>query len=158
MQHRERGDHCRLQCIERTRQIQQAAVTDTITGHPEQGRQQRARVLQRAEQHQQLHRASLDEHVPAENQHLHLERPRGSEIGRPLKAEAADAEGGEGRGACRRRWGRGVDQGLQRGHARMLPRSPCAAKVPAAFTGAFAGAFTGDDAFAWGDGAHRSRT
>ena len=44
---------------------------------------------------EQQHRAGLHHDVPAQDDRLHLERPGGEEIGGPLEAEAADAEGGE---------------------------------------------------------------
>src|SRR5258705_14023575 len=37
----------------------------------------------------------LDQHIPAENERLHLESPRGEQIGRPLKTVIPDAEGSE---------------------------------------------------------------
>ena len=40
----------------------------------------------------QQHRTGLDQHVPAEDQRLHLERPRGEQIGRPLEPEARNPE------------------------------------------------------------------
>ncbi len=57
-------------------------------------RGKRAEELQRAEGGEPQHRAGVDHHVPAENDRLHLERPRREEVGGPLEAEAADAEGG----------------------------------------------------------------
>ena len=52
---------------------EQVAVADPVAGHAEQRRHQRARELQGAEQGEQQHRAGLDQHVPAQDQRLHLE-------------------------------------------------------------------------------------
>ena len=72
---------------------EQVAMADPVAGHAEQRRHQRARELQRAEQGQQQHRAGLDQHVPAQDQRLHLEGAGGEQVGGPLQAEGAHPEG-----------------------------------------------------------------
>src|SRR6185503_14929311 len=62
-----------------------------------------AEELQRSEQRQQQHGLGLDDDVPAEDDVLHLERPRREEIGRPLEPEAADAERREDQRSTRKR-------------------------------------------------------
>src|SRR5258705_6823593 len=49
----------------------------------------------RGKQGQQQHRSGLDQHIPAENQRLHLERPGCEQIGGPLETIIPDPEGGE---------------------------------------------------------------
>ena len=91
------------QCQQRRRQHRvdgahhrkQVAVADTIAHHPEHRRNQRADIAERGEQGEQQHRAGLDQHVPAEDQRLHLERPGGEQICGPLEAVIPDAERGE---------------------------------------------------------------
>src|SRR5215210_7954501 len=68
------------------------AVTNAVTDNAEHRRYQRTDIAERGEQSEQQHRPGLDQHVPAENERLHLERPRGEQIGRPLKAVVPDAE------------------------------------------------------------------
>jgi hypothetical protein len=70
-------------------------MADAVAPHADQRSNQRADVEQRAEDREHQHRAGLGQHVPAENDRLHLERPRDQEIGWPLEAIAADAKGGE---------------------------------------------------------------
>ena len=71
---------------------QDGAVADPVAGHPEQRRQQRAEIEQRPEQGQRQHRTGLDQDVPAEHQILHLDAPRGREVGGKLETEAAHLE------------------------------------------------------------------
>ena len=59
-------------------------MTDTVAVTPNIGATRVPRV-QRGEQREQQHRTGLGQHVPAEHQRLHLERPRCEEIGGPLK-------------------------------------------------------------------------
>ena len=65
---------------------QQVAVADTVADNAEYRRYQRTYIAEGGEQGEQQHRPGLDQHVPAENQCLHLERPRGEQIGGPLEA------------------------------------------------------------------------
>ena len=67
---------------------------ESIAQHPEHRRGEGAELLQRGEGGEEQHRAGVDHHVPAEDERLHLERPRGEQVGGHLEAEAADAEGG----------------------------------------------------------------
>ena len=67
-------------------------AAEAIAEHAEHRRGQGAQLLQRGEDGEEQHRAGVDHHVPAEDERLHLERPRGEEIGGHLEAEAADAE------------------------------------------------------------------
>ena len=76
---------------------EEGAVADPVARHAEHRRDQRAGELQGAEQGQEQHRAGLDQHVPAQNQRLHLEGAGGQEIGRPLQAKSAHPEGCQGR-------------------------------------------------------------
>ncbi len=78
--------------VEGAHGAQEVAVADTIGDDAEGGRQQRADVQERPEQRQQPHRAGLDQDVPAQDERLHLEGAGGEEVGRPLKAEAANLE------------------------------------------------------------------
>ena len=71
---------------------QQVAMADPVAHDAEHRRHQGARELQGAEQRQQQHRARLGQHVPAEDQRLHLEGAGGEQVGRPLEAKAAVAE------------------------------------------------------------------
>ena len=75
--------------VDAARDAKQGAVPDAVAGQAEERREQRAEPGQRGDQHQLLHRAGGVEDVPAEDQRLHLERPRGGEVRRPLEAEAA---------------------------------------------------------------------
>ena len=65
-------------------------MPEPVAGDAVERRDQRAEILQRAEHREPEHRSGLDQHVPAEDDRLHLERPRGEQIGGPLEAEAAD--------------------------------------------------------------------
>jgi hypothetical protein len=73
----------------------QIAMPDAVADHPEQWRDQGSPVIERGQHGEQQHRPGLDHHVPAEDERLHLERPGGEQIGRPLKAIIADAKGSE---------------------------------------------------------------
>src|SRR5262245_48700146 len=86
-------------------------MADAVGHDAEEWREEGAQPHQRAEQDELLHGAGGGEHVPAEDERLHLERERGEEVGGPLEAEAADAKRGQGR----RTAGPGI-----RGHRRML--------------------------------------
>jgi hypothetical protein len=101
----QRHQQRRHRAIEGPHHAQQGAVADAVADQAEDRREQRADVLQRGEKGQQQHRLSLDQDVPAEDQHLHLLRPGGREIGRPLEAEAADPEWRQHRAARRGRVG-----------------------------------------------------
>ena len=68
-------------------------MADAVADHAEHRRDQRADIIERGEHRQQQHRSGLDQHVPAEDQRLHLERPRCEQIGRPLEAVVPDLEG-----------------------------------------------------------------
>jgi hypothetical protein len=81
--------------IGRAHHGEQIAMTDAVTHHAEHRRDQRANVSKGGKQGQQQHRSGLDQHIPAENERLHLERPRGEQIGRPLETVIPDAEGSE---------------------------------------------------------------
>ena len=88
--------HChgdRQERIARAHHGQQVTVTDAVADHAEYRGDQGTGVIERAEQGQQQHRSSLDQHIPAEDQRLHLERPRCEQIGRPLESIIPDAEG-----------------------------------------------------------------
>ena len=74
---------------------QHVAMADPVASHAEDRRHQRAGKQQRAEHGQHQHRTCLDQHVPAEDQRLHLEGARGEQVGRPLEAEAANPERGQ---------------------------------------------------------------
>src|SRR5439155_5238698 len=80
------------------------AVTDPVADDAEHRRYQRPDIAERGEQGKQQDRPGLDQHVPAENERFHLERPRGEQIGRPLKAVIPDTE------RCERGRSRGVAQ------------------------------------------------
>src|SRR5882724_7104093 len=73
----------------------QIAVSDAVADHPEQRSDQGSPVIERGQHGEQQHRSGLDHHIPAEDKRLHLERPGGEQIGRPLKAIIADAKGSE---------------------------------------------------------------
>ena len=70
-------------------------MTDAIADHAEHRSDQRAYVSQRSKQRQQQYRSRFDQHIPAENESLHLERPRCEQIGRPLETVVPDSEGCE---------------------------------------------------------------
>ena len=76
-------------------------ATYAVTHHAEYRRNQSADEIERRKNRQQQHRSGLDQHVPAENERLHLESPRGEQIGRPLETVIPNAEGSE-RGRPRR--------------------------------------------------------
>jgi hypothetical protein len=76
-------------------------MPDAIPDHAEHGRDQRANIVERGQNHQQQDRAGLHHHVPAENERLHLERPGGEQVGRPLETTVAGAEGPQ-RGTTRK--------------------------------------------------------
>src|SRR5581483_4625024 len=79
---------------------QKLAVPNAVADHAEHRCNQRPDILQGSEDGEQQHRAGLDHDVPAEHERLDLERPGGEEIGRPLKAIAADAEWRERGDSC----------------------------------------------------------
>src|SRR5450432_3123047 len=85
----------RQQRIGRAHHGEQVAVADAVADHAKQRGNQGADVTERGEQCQQQHRAGLDQHVPAENQRLHLESPRGEQVGRPLETIVPDTERSE---------------------------------------------------------------
>src|SRR5437899_6602622 len=70
-------------------------MTDAVAHHAEHRRNQSADEIERRKNRQQQHRSGLDQHIPAENERLHLERPRGEQIGRPLETIIPDTEGSE---------------------------------------------------------------
>jgi hypothetical protein len=74
---------------------EQIAMADTVTHHAEHRRNQGADEIERGKERQQQHRSGLDQHIPAENQRLHLESPRGEQIGGPLEPVIPDTEGSE---------------------------------------------------------------
>ena len=74
-------------------------VADALAGDAQHRRHQRAQISECAEQRQHHHRFGFDEDEPGEQDILHLLRPRGHQIRRPLKAKAPHAEGREHRGA-----------------------------------------------------------
>src|SRR5258708_5745610 len=92
---RQGHQHGRQQRIGRAHHGEQVAVTDAIADHAKQRGNQRADVTERGEHRQQQHRSGLDQHVPAENERLHLESPRGEQVGGPLETVVPDTEGGE---------------------------------------------------------------
>jgi len=87
--HQRRGQHR----IGHPHHRQQVAVTDAIADHPEDRGNQRAGVVERRNQGQQQHRSGLGQHIPAENERLHLEGPGGEQVGGPLEAVIPDAKG-----------------------------------------------------------------
>src|SRR5450631_3053891 len=92
---RQGHQHGREQRIGRAHHGEKIAVTDAVAGHAKQRGNQRADVTERGEHRQQQHRPGLDQHVPAENQRLHLESPGGEQVGGPLETVVPDTEGGE---------------------------------------------------------------
>jgi len=95
------GHQCaRQERIGRTHYGEQVAVTDAIADHAEQRGNQRTDVAKRGKQGQQQHRSGLDQHIPAENQRLHLERPGCEQVGGPLETIIPVTEGCE-RGRAR---------------------------------------------------------
>ena len=91
---RESEGHQRdCQCrIDGPHDTEQVAVADPVAHDAEDRRKQGADILQRGIHGEHQHRSGFDQHVPAEDQRLHLERPRSREISGPLEPEAADAE------------------------------------------------------------------
>jgi hypothetical protein len=89
---RERREHPGEQRVDAAREAKQGAVPDTIPSHPEKRREQRPEPRQSGNDDQLLHRTRGGEHVPAEDQRLHLEGPRRGKVGRPLETEAAHGE------------------------------------------------------------------
>jgi hypothetical protein len=109
----EGGQHGPQRRVDRAHRAEHRPPAEAVAQHPEQRRDQRPHVLERAEHREEQHRARLGHDVPAEDHGLHLERPGRQEIGEPLEAEAPDAEGGEdhavekvgeGRGPVSRAW------------------------------------------------------
>ena len=93
--HQERGEHG----VGRAHRTQHEPAPEPVAQHPEHRRGQRAEELQRGERGEQQDRPGVDHHIPTEDERLHLERPRCEEVGGPLEAKAADAEGGEDQSA-----------------------------------------------------------
>ena len=100
---RQHQDHQRRRQhrIGRAHHRQEVAMANAVTGHAEHRGNQRADKAERGIQRQHQHRSGLDQHIPAEDQRLHLERPGGEQVGWPLKAIIPDPERGE-RGRPRR--------------------------------------------------------
>ena len=73
----------------RVRRLTRSATT------PSPGREQGPAVLQRRDDREQERRAGLDQHVPAENEVLHLEAGRGRHVRPPLETEAPYRKRGE---------------------------------------------------------------
>src|SRR5262249_18902406 len=71
---------------------QEIAVADAVSHHAEHRREQSAEILQRCKYGEQQHGPGLDQHVPAEDERLHLEGPRGRHVGGPLEAETTNAK------------------------------------------------------------------
>jgi hypothetical protein len=92
---------------------QEVARADAVAHDAEDRRDQRAAMLQGAEQRQQHDRAGLDQHVPAENQELHFQRPRRQQVGGPLEAVAARLERRERRLHRKAEPGRQVECAVQ---------------------------------------------
>jgi hypothetical protein len=67
-------------------------VAEPVTDDAVERRDQGAEILRGAKYREPEHRACFDQHVPAENDGFHLERPRGEQVGGPLEAEAARRE------------------------------------------------------------------
>ena len=86
--HQRRGQHR----VSRAHHRQQVAVPDAVAHHAEHRRHQRADITAATQHREQQYRPGLDQHVPAEDERLHLERPRGEQIGGPLKTIISDAE------------------------------------------------------------------
>ena len=82
---------------------QHPAQAQPVPQHAHHGRHQGAHVHQRAEQRQQHHRARFHQHVPPQDQRLHLHGPGREEIGRPQEPEAARAKRRQSRGGAQRR-------------------------------------------------------
>ena len=78
--------------VSRPHAEQQRFVPEAVADDAVDRRDQGAEILQRAEHREPEHRSGLDQHVPGEDDRLHLERPRGEQIGRPLETEAARRE------------------------------------------------------------------
>ena len=89
---RQRHQHGRQHRVGRPHHRQQIAVADAVADHAEHRRYQRADIAERGEHGEQQHRPGLDQHIPAENERLHLERPRGEQIGGPLETVIPDPE------------------------------------------------------------------
>ena len=79
----------------RAQAAEHRATAQAVAEHAEHRRDERPQELQRAEQREEQHGPRVDHHVPAEDERLHLERPRREEIGGELKAEASDAQRSE---------------------------------------------------------------
>ena len=89
---RQRHDGRGERGIGKSHRGQQIPMPDSVSDHPEYRRDQCPDILQRCEHGQQQHRAGLDHDVPAEHERLHLKRPGGEQIGRPLEAVVSDME------------------------------------------------------------------
>src|SRR3990172_9605412 len=96
-QAQDREDQCQDD-VDRAHREQHRPAAEPVAQHPVHRREESAQEQQRAERGEQEHRAGLHHHVPAQDDRLHLERERCEEVGGPLEAEAADAEGGQGQG------------------------------------------------------------
>src|SRR2546430_9407549 len=70
-------------------------MTDAVTHHAEHRCNQSADEIERRKDRQQQDRSGLDQDIPAEDERLHLESPRGEQIGGPLETVIPDTEGSE---------------------------------------------------------------
>jgi hypothetical protein len=84
------------QCVAAARDDEEPPHADAVAGDAEERREHGADPHQRAEADEPLDRAGRGEDVPAEDQRFHLEADRRGEVRRPLEAEAAHGERGEG--------------------------------------------------------------
>ena len=101
---RQRHQRGRQHRVGRAHHGEQIAMADAVADHAEHRGHQGADITERGEHGEQQHRSGLDQHVPAEDQRLHLERPRGEQIGGPLETIIPDPEW------CERGRPRGVAQ------------------------------------------------
>ena len=90
---RERRQHRGEQRVDTARDAKQGAMPDAVSDDAEERRKQRSEPDQGGDDDELLHRAGGGQDVPAEDQRLHLESPRGGEVGGPLEAKAADRKG-----------------------------------------------------------------
>ena len=92
---RQRHQRGGKRCIARAHHRQQIAMADAIADDAEHRGHQRADIAKGSKHGEQQDRPGLDQHVPAENERLHLESPRGEQIGRPLETIIPDPEWSE---------------------------------------------------------------
>ena len=92
---RQRHQGCGKHRIGGAHHGEKVAVADAVPGHAKHRRDQGPGVVEGSEQGQQQDRSGLDQHVPAKDQRLHLESPRGEQVGRPLKTITPDTERSE---------------------------------------------------------------